>query len=413
MSGGPRKGDLTTMPTAPDRTSWLRVTAIFLVGVSGAFLTGKAPAALAALRVDLDLTLFQAGLVVSMFTILTAGLGFLIGAFADQIGHYRAGLFGLSIAALAGAAGSQTDTPTMLIASRAAEGLGFVLLSVSMPPLMVRLTRPADRDKALGLWGAYVPAGSAIILLLGGFIIVEIGWRGLWLAISVSYLFFALLLTWARPAPGPKAPPRQPGEPSRLRAVLQTPGPLLLAAVFTCYSSLYLAVTAFVPLILVEQAGWALPSAAAAGAFVMATNVIGNVSAGFLLNRGIPRARLLQIASVTMALGAAVLFTEDLPLVVRLGGAVLFSAVGGIIPGSLFAGVPFHAPSPAHISTVNGMLLQGVSIGQFVGPATTAWIVALAGDWTAALAYTFPVAAICFVFAMMLGRLERRLTAVA
>jgi len=62
---------------------------------------------------------------------------------------------------------------------------------------------------------------------------------------------------------------------------------------------------------------------------------------------------------------------------------------------------------------VNGMLLQGVSIGQFVGPATTAWIVALAGDWTAALAYTFPVAAICFVFAMMLGRLERRLTAVA
>ena len=63
-----------------EQHSWPRVFAMFAIGVSAAFLVGKVPAALPVLRNEMGLTLFEAGLLVSMMS-LVAGLGgVLIGA---------------------------------------------------------------------------------------------------------------------------------------------------------------------------------------------------------------------------------------------------------------------------------------------------------------------------------------------
>ena len=400
------------MQTIPERTSWIRIFSILAVGISAAFLIGKVPAALPVMRTEMSLTLFQAGLIVSMFTIVTAGLGIFLGAFTDRIGHFRIGVGGLAVMALAGIAGAFAPTPEILILTRTAEGIGFVFISVSMPPLLVRLASLGDRAKALGFWGTYVPAGSASILIAGGLLIEAIGWRGLWLAVSAFYIFMFILLWWAtRPLTNARAQPSSSGDTERISAVLKAPGPRLLAAVFMCYSALFLGVTSFVPLILVEQASWSIPSAAAAGALVVSANIIGNVCSGFLLDRGLSRARLQQLTAIGMALGAGIMFVEALPISTRIAGAFFFSAIGGTIPGSLFSGVPLHAPSPAHASTVNGLMFQGVSIGQFAGPALTTWMVGIAGNWTAALYFVLPAATLCFLFATQLGRVEGRMKA--
>ncbi len=384
---------------------WLRIWAVFLTGVAAAFLVGKAPAALPVLREELSLSLFQAGLVVSMFSLVAAATGLMFGALSDRFGQLRLAVAGLLVAAIAGAAGAQVHTAGWLIASRVAEGVGFFMMSVSLPGLIIRLADDRTRQTAMGLWGAYLPLGAGLVLLAGGVIITALGWRGLWLAISASYVVFLAALIWAAPR---QAAPARPAGAGRIATVLKTPGAVMLAVVFGCYSGQYMAVTSFVPLILVERAGWALAPAAAVGALVMVANTTGNVASGFLLDRGWQRRTLILLAAAMMATGAVIVMSEALPVALRIAGAVLFSSFGGMIPGSLFAGVPRHAPSPAHVSTVNGLMLQGVAIGQLIGPAVTTWLVGMGGGaWGWSLAYLLPMAALTALAGIMLGRLER------
>jgi MFS family permease len=397
-------------PSDPWARPWARIWTVFGAGIAAAFLVGKAPAALPVLRADLNLSLFDAGLVVSMFSLVAAGGGVLFGLVSDHFGQLRVAVAGFGLALAAGLAGAGADTSAALIAWRAAEGIGFFLVSVSLPPLLLRLASAPIRQTVMGLWGAYLPAGAAIIMLAGGGAIGLIGWRGLWVALSVLFVPVVFALWWA----APKMPSHRAGDEHaqatvrrRLTAVTHAPGPLLLTATFGCYSSQYLAVTAFVPLILVERAGWSVPAAAAAGALVMLANITGNIAAGILLDRGLPRVRLLQAAALALASGSSLLMIEGLPVALRIAGAVLFSAFGGLIPGSLFAGVARHAPSPRHVATVNGLMLQGVALGQLLGPAMTTWIVQRAGTWTAALIYLLPMAALSLLAATALGRLEQ------
>ncbi len=394
------------MSTASENVGqWPRIWAVFLTGVAAAFLVGKAPAALPVLRAELNLSLFQAGLVVSMFSLVAAVAGLFFGALSDKWGQLRLALVGLVLAAAAGAAGAAADTGVTLIASRVAEGVGFFMISVSLPGLVLRLADDRTRQTAMGLWGAYLPLGAGVILLAGGVVIESVGWRGLWLLISASYVVFFAALVWAAPREAGDVPGVGEG---RVKAVLKTPGAVMLGAVFGCYSGQYMAVTSFVPLILVERAGWELAPAAAVGAMIMVVNTTGNIAAGFLLDRGMRRQSLIVVASAAMALGAIMVMSSALPVPVRIAGAVLFSSFGGMIPGSLFAGVARHAPSRAHVSSVNGLMLQCVAIGQLIGPAVTTWLVATGnGSWTMSLVYLLPMAALTAIAGMVLGRIER------
>ena len=395
------------MSAASENTDqWSRIWAVFLTGVAAAFLVGKAPAALPVLRAELNLSLFQAGLVVSMFSLVAAVAGILFGALSDKWGQLRLAIVGLVLAAAAGAAGAWADSGVTLIASRVAEGVGFFMISVSLPGLVMRLADDRTRQTAMGLWGAYLPLGAGLILLAGGVIIETVGWRGLWLLISASYVAFLAALVWAAPREQDDA--SGTAGKGRVRAVLKTPGAVMLGAVFGCYSGQYMAVTSFVPLILVERAGWELAPAAAVGAMIMVVNTTGNIAAGFMLDRGVRRQSLILLASAAMALGAVLVMSAALPVPVRIAGAVLFSSFGGMIPGSLFAGVARHAPSRAHVSSVNGLMLQCVAIGQLIGPAVTTWLVATGnGNWTMSLAYLLPMAALTAIAGIVLGRIER------
>ncbi len=391
--------------TTAQLSIWPRIWAVFLTGVAAAFLVGKAPAALPLLREEMNLSLFQAGLVISMFSLVAAVFGCMLGAMSDRHGQLRLALSGLVVAALAGVAGALAETAFTLIATRVAEGIGFFMMSVSLPGLIMLLADDKKRQTAMGLWGAYLPLGAGLVLLAGGFIISQLGWRGLWLMISAIYVLCLALLVWASPRRKLDSHAQSGG---RIKVVLKTSGAVLLALVFGLYSGQYMAVTSFVPLILVERAGWELAPAAAIGALVMVANTIGNVAAGLLLDRGVVRRVLILIAAAMMAAGAVVVMSEALPVPTRIAGALLFSSFGGLIPGSLFAGVARHAPSPAHVSTVNGLMLQGVAIGQLVGPAVTTWLVSHGdGTWNVSLFYLLPMAALTGLAGVMLGRLER------
>ncbi len=402
------QGTAAIVTESPQRTQWVRVFALFMAGVAVSFLIGKAPAALTALRTEFSLSLFQAGLVVSIYTMIAGVAGLFCGMLADRIGQRRVALAGMALAACASLAGAAAETPALLLATRAFEGLGFFLTVVSVPALMLRGTAARDRQMAMSLWSAYMPLGMGFMLFAGGALLDTLGWRGVWLLNGALIALVAIIVLAAAAPLSPPADtaPRLP--PRRAISEVCRRGPLLLAAIFGCYAAQFLIVTAFVPLILVEEAQWSVAAAGAAGAFVIAANIIGCLAAGPLLDRGGSRVVIIASAAIIMAACAVIVMNSAPPVALRLGAAALLSAVGGLIPGVLFSAVPVHAPSPRHIASVNGLMLQGVAFGQLAGPAIAAFVVGMTGNWSASLVVLVPLAAATLSAALALGRLEKR-----
>jgi MFS family permease len=103
---------------------------VVLAGISAALHVGKLPPALPVLREALQLSLVQAGFLLSLVQLAGMLLGLAMGAAADSIGPRRTMVLGLVILSLASFAGGAVHTPAALMALRAAEGVGFLLASV-------------------------------------------------------------------------------------------------------------------------------------------------------------------------------------------------------------------------------------------------------------------------------------------
>ena len=85
---------------------------------------------------------------------------------------------GLILFALASLVGGLATTPGMLIGARAVQGLGAALLSPAALSIVTTMfTEGAERNKALGVWGAVAGSGGAAGVLLGGVLTEYAGWE--------------------------------------------------------------------------------------------------------------------------------------------------------------------------------------------------------------------------------------------
>jgi MFS family permease len=120
-------------------------------------------------------------------------------------------------------------------------------------------------------------------------------------------------------------------------------------------------------------------------ALAAAVNMVGNLVSGRLLHGGMRPTRLLAIGFVTMALAAAAAFAAvdgaSLPPVLRYVAVLLFSAVGGLIPATLFSLAVHLAPSEQTLSSTVGWIQQWSALGQFGGPPLVAWVASRSGGW--------------------------------
>lgn len=359
---------------------------VVLAGISAALHIGKLPPALPVLRDTLHITLLQAGFLLSLVQLAGMTLGLAMGAAADTFGPRRTMVLGLLILSVASFLGGAADTPQALLALRAAEGAGFLLASLPAPGLIRRLVEPARLNAMLGLWGAYMPFGTALALLVGPAFIAAVGWPGWWWLLGALSLAMAVMVWLAVPAHADQAGVGSAaGTRGRIARTIRAPGPWLASLAFAVYSAQWLAVIGFLPTIY-AQAGLAAGAAAVATALAAAVNMIGNIASGRLLQRGVQAPLLLQCGYVAMALGAVLAFAPwgdpgAWQAGLRFAGVLLFSTVGGLVPGTLFSLAVRVAPDDSTVSSTVGWMQQWSAFGQFAGPPLAAWAAARAGGW--------------------------------
>jgi len=392
-------------------TSWPLVLVLILAGVAAAFQVGKAPPVLKLIQDDLGMNLFLAGWILSTFTVIGLLMGSVSGAAADALGHRRMLLTGLFVQAAGSVAGAAAGHAWLLFGTRILEGMGFLLVIVSAPTLIFRVTHSRDMRLALSGWSCFLPFGVALIMLIAPVLTAHFGWRGLWVIngmILIAYALLAARLT--RKLPHPKTR-RHVTPRSIARDILTTStsiGPLLLAVIFSTYTLQWLAVMGFLPTLLMEEHGMSLGRASLLTALVVAINVPGNLSGGWLMSRGARRSHLIISASLIMGVCSLLIYGSAFPFPIRYAGCLLFSGTGGLLPAAILSGAPAHAPRPDLVATTNGLIMQGSQFGQTVGPPVLGLLVSGYGGWHVAPWLLCTAALMGAGLSFCLAYLERR-----
>ncbi len=383
--------------------------AVVGAGVVAACQIGKVPSALPAIRADLGLDLPQAAWVVSIFNFLGMVLGMACGAAGDRLGHRRVVLAGLAALAASSLLGAVVESYAGLLAARVLEGLAFTLVVASAPPLFLRFSEERHARLIYGLWGGYWPAGVAVMVLVTPLVLDAFGWRGLWGANGALTALYAALVAWATrgaPVRDPRSGAPPPAFVAGIRRTVSAPGPVLLALGFTAYAAIHVSLVALLPTFYLD-AGMSIGAAAAMTAVAAAVNVAGNLAAGVAMHRGVSRQLLLVATFAAVGVLALAVYHDAVPLALRIGAALVLSAVAGVIPASLLSGALVHAPSAGLVGATTGLVMQGSQLGQVLGPVSMALVVEATGSWNAAPVVHVVAAVAGIALALRLGRLER------
>jgi EmrB/QacA subfamily drug resistance transporter len=131
--------------------------------------------------------------IVKAYVIAFGGFLLLGGRAADLLGRRRVFMAGLLVVAVASLLAGFAATQGELIAARAAQGLGAAIISPAALSIITTLFHDgAERNKALGAWGAVAGSAGAAGVLLGGILTDGLGWEWvLWVNVPVALIALA------------------------------------------------------------------------------------------------------------------------------------------------------------------------------------------------------------------------------
>ena len=284
--------------------------------------------ALPSIRSDLGFTESSLAWVINAYLIVFGGFLLLGGRLGDLFGHRRLFLAGISLFTLASLVCGLSTSQGMLVVSRAVQGLGAAIVSAVALSLMLMLfTEPAERAKAMGIFGFVASGGGSIGVLLGGILTDVLSWHWIFLVnVPIGVAVVALTLRLI------------PGE--RAEAAAQR---LDVAGAVAVTVSLMIAVFAIVK---GNEVGWLTLRtlgllAIAAAIFAVFVAIEARIPSP-LMPLGLFRLRNLSIANVVGVLWAAAMFAwfflSALYLQLVLGYSPLEVGLG-FLPGNIIMGV--------------------------------------------------------------------------
>jgi EmrB/QacA subfamily drug resistance transporter len=144
--------------------------------------------ALPSIGKDLQFAQDDLSWVVNSYTLVFGGCLLLGGRLADLLGRRRLFMTGLVVFSAASLAGGLADSDLWLVIARAFQGLGAALVSpAALSIVTTTFAEGAERNKALGVWGAVAGAGGAAGVLLGGVLTEYLGWEWvLWVNVPIG-----------------------------------------------------------------------------------------------------------------------------------------------------------------------------------------------------------------------------------
>src|SRR5918994_836658 len=193
MEPSPPVARLAPAPALDPRRWWalaLLCGAFFMVILDAAIVT----VALPSIQDDLSFSAQRLQWVVSAYALTFAGLLLLGGRAADLLGRRRVFMVGLALFTLASLLCGLAWSDEALIGARAFQGIGAAIMTPTALSIITTLfAEGAERNKALGIWGALGGFGATTAWLVGGPLVDGPGWEWIFfINIPVGLLAVAL-----------------------------------------------------------------------------------------------------------------------------------------------------------------------------------------------------------------------------
>jgi EmrB/QacA subfamily drug resistance transporter len=342
-----------TAPATLDPRRWLALALLavaqFVVVLDASIMNIALPSIGDELHVSTDTLSW----VVNAYVLAFGGLLLLGGRLADLLGRRRVFVAGLVVFGLASLAGGLSANATQLIAARAVQGLGAAALAPAALSIVTTLfAEGAERNRALGIWGAVAGSGGVAGVLLGGVLTSGLGWEWV-LFVNVPIALGAAVLA-----------PRLFGE-SKVAGTAG--GRVDLAGAITVTGATVAAVYALVE---ANQAGWTSAqtlglgalAVALLGAFVAVERRVAEplVPLGVFANAAVRAANLTMVAAGAAMFG--LFFFLSLYLQQVLGYTALRAGVSQLpLAGTLVVAAGAAGPLAEKLG-IRPLLLAGLAL---------------------------------------------------
>ena len=189
----PRDGSRAAQRRRAD-ARWTLVACILASSLS--FVDGSVlSVALPAIKASYGARAEQVQWVVNAYLLPLSALLLLGGALGDHFGRRRLLVIGTSIFALASLVCALAPSLPILLAARAAQGIGAALLLPNSLALLNAAFSGENRGRAIGIWAAAGAAAAAIAPLIGGWLVDSVGWPAIFY-INLPLALGAIGLAW-------------------------------------------------------------------------------------------------------------------------------------------------------------------------------------------------------------------------
>jgi EmrB/QacA subfamily drug resistance transporter len=181
--------------TAPDPRRWKALAVVCAAFFMTVLDVAIVNVALPSIATDLEFAPEDLQWVITAYAITFGGFLLLGGRAADLLGRRAVFLAGVIVFTVASLVCGLATGDVMLIISRAVQGLGAAIITPSaLSIITTTFPEGAERNKALGVWGAIGGGGAAAGVLFGGILTEYLGWEWIFfvnLPVGIAALILA------------------------------------------------------------------------------------------------------------------------------------------------------------------------------------------------------------------------------
>ena len=357
---------------------------LLLVGVSSVMIQMKLTTILPSITERFAMGQTEVSLLMSMFTFVGLILALPVGFAAKRFGAKAMLLAGVGFILLGSLVGAFAGGSAMLIASRAVEGVAYIIIITCGPLAIERYVAPERLGTAMGIWGTYGCGGTLLSGVLTPALYEAVGFTGLWIAYAVFALLMGALLLFvikdpygatarlsvksgsdAREDPGEEGA-REDGEipeTATFRVFLK-PNMILFLFPYVCFNVLIAVTLSFSPTFMQSQGLTSAESGMVISGLV-AVALVSCIVFGVLVDR-FGRCKPLYVLALLATGPAAFLLTSSTGVGMWAGAALLglFGMSASAICPTAFVRI---LNCPAMLGVGMGVLKLMQCLGQTIG----------------------------------------------